>query len=202
MPSAFARNPEPWLFGPWPLEPRERRTIAIGATVVVLAAVVVLAVLPLARRWSERESLIAATRQRLARIESIAGREAELADRTRAMEARLDATGMRLVRARTVALAAATLQSMVREYARSSVVSVTRLDAAGAPLTVGGTTLALPATISAQGDIYGIADFLRRLQYGPWLVELTDLTIAPNPVLRGNLLQVSIGLRAPIALEQ
>lgn len=192
MLSAFARN----------LEPRERRTIAIGATIVALAAVVVLAVLPFARRWSERESLIAATRERLARIESIAGREAELADRTRAMEARLDAGGMRLVRARTVALAASTLQSMVREYARSSVVSVTRLDAAGAPLAVGGTTLALPATISAQGDIYGIADFLRRLQYGPWLVELTDLTISPNPVLRGNLLQVSIGLRAPIALEQ
>jgi type II secretory pathway component PulM len=190
--SAFGRS----------LEPRERRTIAVGATVVALAAVVVLVVLPLARRWTARESLIAATRERLARIESIAGREAQLAEQTRAMEARLDAGGMRLVRARTVALAASTLQSMVREYARSSVVSVTRLDAAGAPLAVGGTTLALPATISAQGDIYGIADFLRRLQYGPWLVELTDLTIAPNPVLRGNVLQVSIGLRAPVALEQ
>jgi len=192
LPSAFGRN----------LEPRERRTIAVGATVVGVAAVVVLVVLPFARRWTERESLIAATRERLARIESIAGREAELIERTQAMEARLDASGMRLVRARTVALAASTLQSMVREYARSSVVSVTRLDAAGAPLAVGGTTVALPATISAQGDIYGIADFLRRLQYGPWLVELTDLTIAPNPVLRGNLLQVSIGLRAPVALEQ
>ena len=192
MLSDFVRN----------LEPRERRTIAIGATVVAVAAVIVLAVLPLARRWSERESLIAATRERLARIESIAGHEAELSERTRAAEARLDAGGMRLVRARTVALAASTLQSMVREYARSSVVSVTRLDAAGAPISGGGTTLALPATISAQGDIYGIADFLRRLQYGPWLVELTDLTIAPNPVLRGNVLQVSIGLRAPIALEQ
>lgn len=197
MPSVFGRNFEPWL-----IEPRERRTIVVGATVVAVAAVVVLAVLPLTRRWSERESLIAATRERLARIESIAGREAELSDRTRAMESRLDAGGMRIVRARTVALAASTLQSMVREYAASSVVSVTRLDAAGAPLAVGGTTLALPATISAQGDIYGIADFLRRLQYGPWLVELTDLTIAPNPVLRGNVLQVSIGLRAPIALEQ
>lgn len=117
------------------------------------------------------------------------------------MEARLDADGVRLVRARTVALAASTLQSMVREYARASVVSVTRLDAAGTPVAAGGATLSLPATISAQGDIYGVADFLRRLQHGAWLVEVTDLTIAPNPVLRGNLLQVSIGLRAPVALE-
>jgi hypothetical protein len=90
---------------------------------------------------------------------------------------------------------------MVRDFASASVVSVTRLDAVGAPVASGGIALSLPATISAQGDIYGIADFLRRLQYGPWLVEVTDLTMAPNPVLRGNLLQVSIGLRAPLALE-
>jgi type II secretory pathway component PulM len=192
LPFAFARS----------LEPRERRTIAAGAILVAIVAVVVLGVLPFVRAWSEREALITATRERLARIESIAGREAQLIAQSQAMDQRLDAGGMRLVRARTVPLAASALQSMVREYARSSMVTVTRLDAAGAPLAVGGGALALPATISAQGDIYGIADFLRRLQYGQWLVELTDLAIAPNPVLRGNLLQVSIGLRAPIALEE
>lgn len=189
--SVFGRN----------IEPRERRTIAIGATVVAVTAVFVLGVLPFGRRWSARESMIAATRAQLARVESIAGRESELADATRALDAKLDAGAVRVVRAGSLALAASAIQSMVRDYGRGSVVSVTRLDAAGAPLAIGGTGVALPATISAQGDVYGIADFLRRLQHGPWLVELTDLTIAPNPVLRGNLLQVSIGLRAPIALE-
>jgi hypothetical protein len=87
---------------------------------------------------------------------------------------------VRIVRARSTALAAAQLQSMVREYAVASVVSVTRLDAAGAPVASGGT-ISIPATISAQGDIYGVAEFLRRLQHGSWLVELTDLSIAPNP---------------------
>ena len=191
MPSVFGRS----------VEPRERRTIVVGATVVGVTAVFVLGVLPLARRWSEREALIAATRERLARVESIVGRESELTDATRAVEARLDAGAVRLVRARTVPLAAASVQALVRDYARASVVTVTRLDAAGAPLSIGGTSVALPATISAQGDIYGVADFLRRLQNGPWLVELTDFSIAPNPVLRGNILQVSIGLRAPISLE-
>ena len=74
----------------------------------------------------------------------------------------------------------------------------TALDAIGAadPMTRGRSAM-------ARGDFAAAAaDFLRRLQYGPWLVELTDLTIVPNPVLRGNVLQVSIGLRAPIALEQ
>jgi hypothetical protein len=61
--------------------------------------------------------------------------------------------------------------------------------------------MASPATLAAQGDIYGIADFLRRLQHGPWLVEITDFSIAPNPVLRGNILQVSIGMRAPVVME-
>lgn len=79
--------------------------------------------------------------------------------------------------------------------------TVTRLDAAGAPADGDAGTLALPATLAAQGDIYGIADFLRRLQHGPWLLEITDLSIAPNPVLRGNVLQVSIGLIAPVLLE-
>lgn len=183
------------------LEPRERRTIALGAALVAFTAVFVLGILPLARRWSERESLIAAARQRLARVASIAGREAELARMSGAIDSRLDAGGVRLVRARTVPLAASALQAMVREYASGSAMTVTRLDAAGAPVAIAGATVALPATISAQGDIYGLADFLRRLQHGPWLVELTDLAIAPNPVLRGNVLQVTIGLRAPVALE-
>lgn len=193
-------SPLPSVFGR-EIEPRERRTIAAGTIVVAVAAAAVLVVQPWMRHWSERESLISAARDRLARIESIAGQESKLGDAARGIEARLDAEGVRLVRARTTALAASVLQSMIREYASASVVSVTRLDAAGAPVATGGTTLALPATIFAQGDVYGIADFLRRLQHGRWLLEVTDLSIAPNPVLRGNLLQVSIGLRAPVALE-
>jgi hypothetical protein len=190
LPSVFGRS----------LEPRERRTIAIGATVVAVTAVVTLVLVPLGRRWSEREALIATTRQHLARVESIVGHEAELTGATRGVESRLDAGGTRLVRATSLPLAAAAVQSMVRDYARASVVTVTRLDAAGEPIA-SGSSVAIPATIAAQGDIYGIADFLRRLQHGPWLVEITDFAIAPNPVLRGNILQVSIGLRAPIAME-
>jgi hypothetical protein len=190
LPSVFGRN----------LEPRERRTIAIGAAVVGLAAIVMLVVVPLGRRWSEREAMISVTRNHLARVVSIVGHEAELAEATRAMEARLDAGGTRLVRATSLPLAAAAVQSMVRDYARASVVTVTRLDAAGEPIA-SGSSVAIPATIAVQGDIYGIADFLRRLQHGPWMLEISDLTVAPNPVLRGNILQVSIGLRTPVAME-
>ena len=189
----------PFVFGR-SLEPREQRTIAIGATVVAVAAVVMLVLVPFGRRWSEREALIAVTRNHLARVGSITGHEGELAEAVRRVEARLDAAGTRLVRARSLPLAAAAVQSMVREYASSSDVTVTRLDAAGAPVA-SNSSVAIPATIAAQGDIYGIADFLRRLQHGPWLLDITDFSIAPNPVLRGNILQVSIGMRAPIVME-
>ena len=191
MPSVFGRS----------VEPRERRTIAVGTAVVVVTAVFVLGVLPLLRRWREREALIDVTRAHIARVESLIGREAQFQEATRSIDASLDAGATRLIRARTVPLAAASVQALVRDYARASVVTVTRLDAAGEPISTGGTNMALPATISAQGDIYGVADFLRRLQHGPWLVEVTDFAIAPNPVLRGNILQVSVGLRAPISLE-
>jgi hypothetical protein len=183
------------------LEPRERRTIAAGAAIVAVAAVVVLGILPLVRRWSEREAVIAARRQQLARLDAIAGRDGELLDAARALDQRLDAGGARLVRARTAPLASAALQTVIREYAAASVVTVTRLDAAGTPVAREGGALAVPATLAAQGDIYGIADFLRRLQHGPWLLEITDLSLAPNPVLRGNVLQASISLAAPVALE-
>src|SRR6185503_21371461 len=116
---------------------------------------------------------ISVTRNHLARVESIVGHEAELAGATRGVEARLDAGGTRLVRAKSLPLAASTVQSMVRDYARASVVTVTRLDAAGEPIA-SGSSVAIPATIAVQGDIYGIADFLQRLQHGPWLVEITD----------------------------
>jgi hypothetical protein len=191
LPSVFGRT----------LEPRERRTIALGATIVAVVAIVVLVLLPLGRRWNEREALIAVTRQHLARVSSMIGREAELAEATRTLEGRLEASGTRLVRARTLPLAASAIQSLVRDYAQASVVTVTRLDAAGAPIAGGNGGVAIPATIAVQGDIYGIADFVRRLQHGPWMLELTDFSIAPNPVLRGNILQVSIGLRAPVAVE-
>ena len=191
MPSVFGRN----------VAPRERRTIVVGVTVVGVTAVFVLGVLPLVRHWREREELIDVTRAHIARVESVIGHEAQFQEAARSIDASLDAGATRLIRARTVSLAAASVQALVRDYARASVVTVTRLDAAGAPISVGGTSVALPATISAQGDIYGVADFLRRLQNGPWLVELTDFSIAPNPVLRGNILQMSIGLRAPISLE-
>jgi len=144
--------------------------------------------------------MIDATRARLARLTTIAGREAEIQDSTRVRDAQLEAGGLRLLRARSPALAASALQALVREHARASGVSVTRMDVAGTVDAV--ATPAVPATISAIGDIYGIARFLGLLQHGPRLLSVRELTIATNPVMRGELLQVSVTVHAPFVSEE
>jgi hypothetical protein len=113
---------------------------------------------------------------------------------------RLDAAGVRLLRGRTTALAASSLQELLREYARESRIGITRLDVASTPQA--GADLVIPATVSAVGDIYGLADLLARLQRGARLIEVRGLTVAPNPALRGELLQISLVLAAPYVPDE
>jgi hypothetical protein len=167
----------------------------MGASLVALVLLVTQVLLPFARRWGEREALIEATRSRLARLELIAGRESEIADRVRARNVQFDLQGVRLIHARTPALAASELQAFIREQARASGVAVTRMDVAGVVDAV--ATPAVPATVSAVGDIYGVGRFLELLQHGPRLLEVRELSVTSNPVLTRGLLQMSLTVHAP-----
>jgi hypothetical protein len=60
---------------------------------------------------------------------------------------------------------------------------------------------ALSASLTATTDIYGLADLLARLHRSQALMAVEELSVAPNPVLRGNLLQIAMTLRAPWLLE-
>ena len=71
---------------------------------------------------------------------------------------------------------------------------------AGAPdSTASGGTEAIPATVSAIGDIWGVSNFVSRLQHGTTLIDIREIGVSPNPALRGDLLQLSLVLRAPYA---
>jgi type II secretory pathway component PulM len=182
------------------LEARERRTIALGVAVIALAAFVTQVAVPYARRFGAREALIGATRARVARLTMLAGHEAEIQQKTRARDAELEAAGVRLLHARTPALAASALQALIREQARASGVAVSRMDVAGTVDAV--STSAVPATISAVGDIYGVAQFLRRLQHGPRLLDVREVSMASSSGLRGGLLQLSVTVHAPFVSEE
>lgn len=179
---------------------RERRTIAIGAAIVAVAVLGVFVGHPLARRWGERESAIAAARERVARLEGLAAQEAQLVAAVRAGNAG-DLGSVRLLRGRTPALVASTLQSLLQDLARTSRVSITRLDVGSPVDSTASPERGVLATISATTDIYGVADFLSRLHAGPALLRVESLSITANPVLRGNLQQVALDVRAPYVLE-
>lgn len=182
------------------IEPRERRTITIAASILVAALAFAYLVLPVARRWSDRESAISAARDRVARLQGLIEQRDQL---VRVADERAgDASApVRVIRGRTTSLAASTLQEALQEYARLSRVSITRLDVASLPDSVANAERGLPATVSAVTDIYGLADLLTRVQRGALLLNIEELSVAPNPVLRGNLLQLVLTVRAPFILE-
>lgn len=173
----------------------------VGASVLAVAAVLVLVVAPMAGRWRTREAAIEQLRARVAQLSGLIESESVLLARADSIDAMLAAAPVQLIRARSGALAASAIQSLVRDVAMASRVSIDRLDVAGEPDTTRGSTIIVPVSVTAWGDIYGVAEYLRRLQHGRDLMELDDLSLAPNPTRRGNLLQVSLTLRVPVALE-
>ena len=180
------------------LEPRERRTITVAATVLAVAMLFAYGVLPFARRWSAREDLIAMRASQVARLRWLASNEAALRQAATRRLTRSTASGRpTLLAGRSAALAASSLQTIVQGYADEAGITVRELNVAGAPdsASVGGESI--PATVSAIGDIWSVSDFVSRLQHGATLIDIREIGVSPNPALRGELLQLSLVLRAP-----
>ncbi|MSR36470.1 MAG: hypothetical protein EXR95_07490 [Gemmatimonadetes bacterium] len=178
--------------------PRERRTVALGVAVSAAALLVAYGAAPFVRHWRAREEVIASQTDRLARLRGLVGSEAALRATVEQRSALLAAGRQRLLAGRTPALAGSALQSALQRYADESGMTVSRLDVAGAPME-GGVLPRLPATVSVVGDLYGLVDLLERVQHGPLALEITELTVRPNPALRGEPLQVTIALRGAFA---
>ena len=180
------------------VEPRERRTITLAVAVLAVAVLVVYGIVPYGRRWSAREELIAVRAEQVARLRWLTANEASLQD---AVAARLaQRTGVdrpRLLHGRSPALAASALQTIVQSYADESGVTVRELNVAGAPDSAAAGFESIPATVAAIGDIWSVTEFVSRLQHGSTLIDIREIGVSPNPALRGELLQLSIVLRAP-----
>jgi hypothetical protein len=169
----------------------------LGAAASLLLLFIFLGVLPLARQWQAREDLIATENDRLARLRGLLSAESQLREAVERGATALESGPRRLLSGRTPALAASSLQSLLQDFADQSQITVSRLDVAGAPDAKAGSLPTIPATVSAIGDIHGITEMLSHIQYGPRMLEIAELTIRPNPALRGELLQMTVKLRAP-----
>jgi len=147
--------------------------VLVGAALSVGAVLAVLVLVPLARRWSDREAEISVRAEQLARIEAlIAGREAVERQVTELQGAHADA-GQRLLEGGTMAVAASGLQLLLNRYAAESKVTLERVDVvsqAGAPDSI----TQVPARIAVRGDIYGLVDLLFYLQHGQKLLVIDD----------------------------
>ena len=148
-----------------------------GASVSAAALVIVLGVLPFGRRWAAREDAYAASREQWMRLATLAastdGLRRTLAEQQRAFAA----DEARLVSGATPALAASSLQGLLQRYADESAVQLDRVDVAGQPRPDRPGLVAIPVQLQGQGDIYGLVDFLYRLERGEKLLVVDDLTL-------------------------
>jgi type II secretory pathway component PulM len=181
---------------------RERRTLAWGGVVVAAALFATYVALPFADRWGAREAATAARAAQLARVRGLAAAEPALASAVRLRERRAAEAGRGPLSAATPALAGAALQAALQQAAVLAGVQVQRVDVAqddaGAEPAADGSASEVPATMTALGDVHGLAALLDALQRGPTLLEVTSLGAQATVGARGeSLLQLTVGVRAP-----
>ncbi len=177
---------------------RERRVVLGGVFVLALALLVTYGVMPAAERWRARERQLLAARDQVAALRGVLAQGAALERAAAQAEASLAGSPRRVLHARSGALGASALQALLQGAADGSGLLVNRVDAGTAPDDGG----ALTATMSAYGDIHGLAALLEQLAGAPRLVSVERLTVQINPALRGapDVLQLSIGVRAPVVV--
>jgi type II secretory pathway component PulM len=168
----------PWLSDSLQrLNPRERRVVLGGALTSATALLIVLVGLPLAHRWAVREVAYAASREHWLRLAALTASTDRL---RRALDERnlaYAAEEARLVTGATPALAASALQGLLQRYADESSVQLNRVDVASQPRASQTGLLTIPVQLQCQGDIYGLVDFLSRLEHGEKLLALDELSL-------------------------
>lgn len=163
-----------------------------------MAFVFAYGIVPFARHWSAREELIVTRAEQVERLRWLASHEADLqqAATIRASHT-AGAARPRILTGRSPALAASVLQTVLQGYADDAGITVNQLNVSGAVDSTTAGMPSIPVTVSAVGDIYGVADFVSRIQHGTTLLDVREVGISPNPALRGELLQLSLVIRAP-----
>lgn len=190
MPVADIGRTAPWT----------RKTPAVGAVIALAVAVVVgIGILrPFVQRWNAREAKLAEAQTKLADLTGVVANRV-LADSVgNQREALLAQFPQRVLRAKSRALAASALQSLMIELAESSNVTVNRLDVAA--LETSGD---LPFELSANGDILGLTDLLQRIRTARYIVSVREMTVQNTSALRGapDVLQVTLSLDAPVIVQ-
>lgn len=177
---------------------RERRVVVGGTVVVTVALLVTYGLMPLMRSWQTREVLLQASRDRAAQLAGLVAKAPELERAAALAEQRLADAPRRVVHARSTALAASALHSLLQDAADGAGVAVNRVSVDADADSSG----ALTASLSVYGDVYGLTTLLRTLSTGPRVADVQRLTIQHTSALRGapDVIQITLGIRAPVML--
>jgi hypothetical protein len=159
------------------LEPRDRRVIIAGAIASALLLATMWLIVPFVQHWSNREARLTAARDRWTRLTTLVASTGRLRQTLDAARQSSAVDTDRLLAGTTPALAASTLQELVQHDATQSAVQLERIDAAGEPHPDKPGLLAIPVQLQARGDLYGLVDFLARLEHGNPLLVVDELTV-------------------------
>lgn len=182
-----------------PAPSRERRVVVGGMLVLALSLLVTYGVVPAVTRWRDREVQLDRVRAQVAHLKGLQVHASELEAAAARAEGLLAAGAQRVIHARSSALGASALQTLLQGAADASGLVVDRVDV-GPDLTSEGD---LTATLSAYGDIHGLSALLAQLARAPRITAVERLTVQINPALRGapDVLRVTLGVRAPMVRE-
>lgn len=189
---------------------RERVVVMGGIIIVALALLFAYGVVPFVQRWQVRETQLAAVDERVRFLEGLWHRTANLEQVADRLESVVATEPLRVIHARSDALAASQVQAFLQDAADASHVVVTRLDvtpqsAADSVVNVGMPVLApsIPASLSGYGDIRGVTELLTLVSSGPRVLVVDQLTLIRNAALLGapDVVQFTLTLRAPVLPE-
>jgi hypothetical protein len=159
------------------LSRRERVMVRAGLAVSLAALCLTQVVLPFAERWAARERAYAESREQWTRLKELVVSEARLRQGLSRERSVRRASGDLLVPGTTPALAASGLQALLRRYAEESMLQLDRVDVAGQPKADRPGLLEIPVALQGQGDIYGLVDFLFRVQHGERLLVIDEVLV-------------------------
>jgi hypothetical protein len=159
------------------LSRRERVMVGAGLAVSLAALCLTQVILPFADRWVARERAYAESREQWTRLQELVVSEDRLRQGLSRERSVRRASGDLLVPGTTPALAASGLQALLRRYAEESMLQLDRVDVAGQPKADRPGLLEIPVALQGQGDIYGLVDFLFRVQHGERLLVIDELLV-------------------------
>lgn len=168
------------------LTARDRRTILLGAAVLVPSLVWTLAVSPYIDALSAAERRLADQRALLRRELKVLAEAKAYPTAFGVGARRLLAAAPRLTGGEDDAAAGAAVASYVRQLAGMGGANVTRVEP-GAAHNAGGGLAALPVAVTGEADLEGLMTFLQLLESGPKLVRVDELKVEANdgPVSAG-----------------